>query len=668
MTIELKGIMNVGKGEQGERGPIGPQGPPGPTGPQGATGPAGPIGPPGPKGDQGDPGHIGPEGPPGPEGPAGPTGPPGPPGTSTNYFRFIKIKQNKTYDEWKNIANNNHVQVEPSEMEWDITQIQKGDRVIGVVIPNDPEHNTMTLEILLDVITIPNPPHDTATIFMGKAMVNLIDTYNRTEIDDKIKKNPGPPGPQGPPGQPGPQGDPGKKGPKGDIWRPTIDPGSGMLSWEKNDSPDKPAPVKVKGEDGAQGPPGPTGPKGDNGIAGPAGPAGPTGAAGQPGAKGPAGPAGPPGKDGLPGPQGPPGTTGPAGAKGDAGAPGPPGVQGPPGPAGPPGPPGPQDPNLLTKTEAQNTYMQLHGQGVVRDANNHKDPGIWRTDTSTTNLPSDCTGDARYGVLQFFEENKTNGSGIQVFYSMDNPCAGTTWVRVVKALNPGHGVVVRTEWKKLSFANEDFKLPKYNYVNNIETFKTVSYGKTDGRTGGPFPYGVTQGVEKNCIILYLSDEYTREAERGVQVLYGLEGRYEGKIFTRAQTGGHWEAWNEVGGGYAKTEWSGSHEVWLNPAPQQGTMMYSNTHIKFPLTNRHGDKLCVQWIKCKVDLRLSLTCDKLQEIYHFQITQDFNIGGDTVETLKAWIDPRQQDILIIDANRGTGVKVQVMVVGRPKPGV
>jgi collagen triple helix repeat protein len=120
---------------------------------------------------------------------------------------------------------------------------------------------------------------------------------------ERIKGDPGDPGPRGEPGPPGPRGEPGAAGIQG-----------------------------PKGEPGLPGPTGERGLKGESGVRGAKGDAGASGKPGEPGA------AGQRGEQGLPGPKGEAGLQGPKGepgAQGSQGEPGPPGPKGEPGGIGP---------------------------------------------------------------------------------------------------------------------------------------------------------------------------------------------------------------------------------------------------------------------------------------------------------------------------------------------
>ena len=104
----------------------------------------------------------------------------------------------------------------------------------------------------------------------------------------------------------------------------------------------------------------------------------------------------------------------------------------------------------------------------VADANAWLTNGYTKTSTSTTNLPSLCTGSDRWGVLFFIAENATNGTGTQVYYPIDGTYVGRVFVRSIKNRNPNGN------WTVLSTFDGD-----YNNLTNKPTIPTVTNDLTN---------------------------------------------------------------------------------------------------------------------------------------------------------------------------------------------
>ena len=68
----------------------------------------------------------------------------------------------------------------------------------------------------------------------------------------------------------------------------------------------------------------------------------------------------------------------------------------------------------------------------VDNANNWLTNGYTKTSTSTSNLPSVCTGSDRWGVLFFLAENSTNRTGTQMYFPIDGTYQGRIFTRSVK--------------------------------------------------------------------------------------------------------------------------------------------------------------------------------------------------------------------------------------------
>lgn len=69
---------------------------------------------------------------------------------------------------------------------------------------------------------------------------------------------------------------------------------------------------------------------------------------------------------------------------------------------------------------------------AVDNANSWLTNGYTKTSTSTSNLPSVCTGSDRWGVLFFLAENSTNRTGTQMYFPIDGTYQGRIFTRSVK--------------------------------------------------------------------------------------------------------------------------------------------------------------------------------------------------------------------------------------------
>ena len=308
-----------------------------------------------------------------------------------------------------------------------------------------------------------------------------------TGVNQKVENISLTPGPKGDKGDPftyedftaeqlaslkGEKGDRGEQGPKGD----------------KGD----------QGPQGEQGPKGDTGDTGPKGDIGPQGPKGEQGEQGPQGEKGDKGDKGDTGNDGYTPIKGIDYFDGAKGDKGDIGPQGPQGIQGEIGPQGPQGERGPAGADGLTTQVRVNgtTYTQVDGlitlpdypadvgesshthankdildtitadnvhthsnkavidaitsdmttkwnKGIpfedsyVDNCNNWLTNGYTKTNSSTTNHPSVCTGADKWGVLFYISENATNGTGTQMYFPIDGTYAGRVFTRKILSRNAG---------------------------------------------------------------------------------------------------------------------------------------------------------------------------------------------------------------------------------------
>ena len=236
----------------------------------------------------------------------------------------------------------------------------------------------------------------------------------------------------------------------------------GILKGEKGDKGDK-------GDKGEQGPQGDEGERGGKRGQSRQGEQGPQGLAGEKGEKGEKG------DTGDTGPQGPAGNDGYTPVKGVDYFDGAKGDKGDPGEQGPQGPQGPKGADGLTTSISVNgtTYTQSNGLITLPDyptdtggsshTHNNKDVldtitsdmttkwnksipfensyttncdtwltnGYTKTNTSTTNLPSVCTGADRWGVLFYISENAENGTGTQMYFPVNGTYAGRVFTRTI---------------------------------------------------------------------------------------------------------------------------------------------------------------------------------------------------------------------------------------------
>ena len=68
---------------------------------------------------------------------------------------------------------------------------------------------------------------------------------------------------------------------------------------------------------------------------------------------------------------------------------------------------------------------------AVGNANSWLTNGYTKTSTSTSNLPSVCTGSDRWGVLFFLAENSANGTGTQMYFPIDGTYKGRIFTRSI---------------------------------------------------------------------------------------------------------------------------------------------------------------------------------------------------------------------------------------------
>ena len=105
----------------------------------------------------------------------------------------------------------------------------------------------------------------------------------------------------------------------------------------------------------------------------------------------------------------------------------------------------------------------------VGDCNSWLTNGYTKTNTSTSNLPSLCTGSDRWGVLFYISENVANRTGTQMYFPIDGTYAGRIFTRNLKNGTAG-------DWNLVSTFDGNY--------NNLTNKPTVTNGE-DGATFTP---------------------------------------------------------------------------------------------------------------------------------------------------------------------------------------
>ena len=102
----------------------------------------------------------------------------------------------------------------------------------------------------------------------------------------------------------------------------------------------------------------------------------------------------------------------------------------------------------------------------VEDCNSWLTNGYTKTNTSTLNHPSLCTGTDRWGVLFYISENATNRTGTQMYFPIDGTYAGRVFTRSLK-----NGTA--EDWNLISTFDGN-----YNSLTNKPTIPTVDVNKS----------------------------------------------------------------------------------------------------------------------------------------------------------------------------------------------
>ena len=146
----------------------------------------------------------------------------------------------------------------------------------------------------------------------------------------------------------------------------------------------------------------------------------------------------------------------------------------------------------------------------VDNCNNWLTNGYTKTDTSTTNHPSVCTGADRWGVLFYISENADNETGTQMYFPIDGAYAGRIFTRNIMSRNAG-------EWNLLStfdgnydnLTNKPTIPSEYNLpIANQTTLGGIKVGAglsitADGilsATGGAAGEGTGTGLTEDAVL------------------------------------------------------------------------------------------------------------------------------------------------------------------------
>lgn len=105
------------------------------------------------------------------------------------------------------------------------------------------------------------------------------------------------------------------------------------------------------------------------------------------------------------------------------------------------------------------------------DANTWLTNGYRNTSMSTTNLPPECTGNDRWGILFFLAENEEDGTGTQMFFPIDGTNKGRVYSRSLTRMNVESSVV--GDWKRL-ITSDEF-IPGYMDVADLASYDGEGY-------------------------------------------------------------------------------------------------------------------------------------------------------------------------------------------------
>lgn len=86
---------------------------------------------------------------------------------------------------------------------------------------------------------------------------------------------------------------------------------------------------------------------------------------------------------------------------------------------------------------------------AITDCNEWLTNGYAKTSTTTSNLPPQCTGNDRWGVIFFIAENAEMGTGTQMYYPIDGDNKGRVFTRSLTRMASGQNDPVEGDWYRL---------------------------------------------------------------------------------------------------------------------------------------------------------------------------------------------------------------------------
>lgn len=86
---------------------------------------------------------------------------------------------------------------------------------------------------------------------------------------------------------------------------------------------------------------------------------------------------------------------------------------------------------------------------AITDCNKWLTNGYAKTSTTTSNLPPQCTGNDRWGVIFFIAENAEMGTGTQMYYPIDGDNKGRVFTRSLTRMASGQDSPVEGDWYRL---------------------------------------------------------------------------------------------------------------------------------------------------------------------------------------------------------------------------
>lgn len=98
-------------------------------------------------------------------------------------------------------------------------------------------------------------------------------------------------------------------------------------------------------------------------------------------------------------------------------------------------------------------YVSYKSGTAVANCNAWLTNGYTKTNPETTNLPAQCTGNDRWGILFFIAENAKNGTGTQMYFPIDGNYKGRLFIRSLTNMTHEDGTAVG-EWMLLSIDGE----------------------------------------------------------------------------------------------------------------------------------------------------------------------------------------------------------------------